>query len=170
MQERHGGSINAVAFNADATICATGGEDRAICLWETTEGKRIGRVSGAHNAGVTSLVFTPKGQIISAGKDRRIILWNVVKDGDQQTLEQAGSFDRRSGEVQLAENVQGLDGLASKLAMQSKWTLDADFPVAKGGIGENLRLLRLLKGKVGITNSTEVFCGEFTIFLPEALA
>jgi WD40 repeat protein len=106
LQERHGGSINAVAFNADATICATGGDDRAICLWETTEGKRIGRVSGAHNAGITSLVFTPKGQVISAGKDRRIILWNVVKDGDQQTLEQAGSFDRRSGEVTQL----GIDG------------------------------------------------------------
>src|SRR5947209_8462139 len=63
-------------------MCATGGEDRAICLWETTEGKLLSRTPGAHGSGVTTLVFTPSGQLISTGKDRRLIVWNFVEGGE----------------------------------------------------------------------------------------
>jgi multidrug efflux pump subunit AcrA (membrane-fusion protein) len=100
LQDRHAATINCVAFNKDGTMCATGGEDRAICLWETTEGKLLGRYKGAHGAGVTSLAFTPAGQLVSAGKDRKVIVWNLVEGGEGgKTLAQASSLDRRSGDV-----------------------------------------------------------------------
>ncbi len=94
--ERHAGAINAVAFNDKGTLCASGGEDRSVCLWETAEGKLLARVRGAHRAGVTSLSFTRQGQLVSVG-DRRILIWNVEKDG--QELKQAAALERRSGEV-----------------------------------------------------------------------
>jgi WD40 repeat protein len=102
LQGRHSAAINVVAFNADGTLCATGGDDRAICLWETTEGKLLGRKSGAHGAGVTSLAFTPGGQLVSAGKDRKLILWNLVEGIGEggKSLVHAGGLDRRSGDVQ----------------------------------------------------------------------
>jgi WD40 repeat protein len=101
LQDRHEGAINAVAFNADGTMCATGGEDRAICLWETSEGKLLGRKKGAHGAGVTSLAFTPRGDLVSAGKDRRIVLWKMVEGGGEggRNLEKVNALDRRGGEV-----------------------------------------------------------------------
>ncbi len=106
----HSGPINAVAFNVDGTICATGGEDRIICLWDTAEGKLIGKVNGAHRLGITSLVFTnpsdkrkkegKKGQLVSAGKDKRLIVWNMTEDSEGGwTLSQAETPLIRSGDV-----------------------------------------------------------------------
>src|SRR5207244_5476844 len=103
------GAINVVAFNNDGSMCATGGEDRAICLWETTEGKLLSRTAGAHGAGVTTLVFTPSGQLISSGKDRRLIAWNFVEGGEGgKTLEKATLPWERRGEVErLSIDPQG---------------------------------------------------------------
>jgi WD40 repeat protein len=100
LQGRHSGAILAVAFNRDGSLCATGGEDRSICLWETGEGKLLSRVSGAHRLGVTSLMFTAKDQLVSAGKDKRLVVWNMVEGGEGgRTLAHVDAFDRRSGDV-----------------------------------------------------------------------
>ena len=81
-------AINAVAFNADGTRCVTGGEDRSICLWDTADGTLLGKVAGAHGAGITSLAFTAKNQVVSAGRDKRLVVWNLVEGGEGgQTLE-----------------------------------------------------------------------------------
>jgi WD40 repeat protein len=98
--ERHTGPVNAVAFSADGKVCATGGEDRSICLWETDEGKLLGRVRGAHQSAVTSLTFTARGQLVSVGRDRRLVVWDVAGEGDGKKLEQALVFDHRSNDVQ----------------------------------------------------------------------
>jgi WD40 repeat protein len=111
LEERHSGAINAVAFSEDGGICATGGEDRSIRLWETAEGKLLGRVSGAHQSGVTSLAFTAKGKLVSVGRDRRLVVWDVVDGGDGKKLVQAMSFDRRSNEVP----VLGVDAEGSRV-------------------------------------------------------
>jgi WD40 repeat protein len=99
LQGRHSGSINAVAFSPDGTMCVTGGEDRSICLWETAEGALLGKVSSAHGQGVTSLTFTSKGQVVSAGRDKRLVVWNLVEGEGGKTLEKAAGYDRRSGDV-----------------------------------------------------------------------
>jgi WD40 repeat protein len=97
LQGRHSGAINAVAFSPNGTLCATGGEDRSICLWETSEGQLLDKVTSAHGQGVTSLAFTVRGQLVSAGRDKRLVLWNLAEGG--KTLKKAGAFDRRSGDV-----------------------------------------------------------------------
>ncbi len=100
LQGRHSGAILAVAFNKDGTLCATGGEDRSICLWDTSDGKLLYREAGAHRLGVTSLVFTAKDQLVSAGRDKRLVVWNLSEAGEGgKSLEHADSFDRRSGDV-----------------------------------------------------------------------
>jgi WD40 repeat protein len=81
-------------------LCATGGEDRAICLWDTSDGSLLSKVAGAHRLGVTSLMFTVKGQLISAGRDKRLLVWNFAEGGEGgKTLSHADTFDRRSGDV-----------------------------------------------------------------------
>jgi WD40 repeat protein len=100
LQGRHSGAIGAVAFSPDGSLCATGGEDRAICLWDTSDGTLLGKVSGAHRLGVTSLMFTAKGQLVSAGRDKRLVVWNLAEGGEGgRTLKEADVFDRRSGDV-----------------------------------------------------------------------
>jgi WD40 repeat protein len=100
LKDPHSGAINAVAFNPEGTRCVTGGEDRTIRLWDTSDGSLLGKVEGAHSAGVTSLAFTAKKQVVSAGRDKRLVVWNLAEGGvNGQTLERAESFDRRSGDV-----------------------------------------------------------------------
>jgi WD40 repeat protein len=100
LEKKHSGAINAVAFSWDGKLCVTGGEDHSICLYETAEGKVLGKFSSAHNSGITSLAFTKKDQVVSAGKDRQLILWNLVEGGEGgKTLAVAASTDRRSGDV-----------------------------------------------------------------------
>ncbi len=96
----HAGPINAAAFSSDGTLCATAGEDRCICLWDAADGALLGKTAEAHGAGITSLTCTSKGQVVSAGRDGRLLVWNLVDDGQGgQTLEKAEEFDRRSGDV-----------------------------------------------------------------------
>jgi WD40 repeat protein len=100
LDSRHTGAINACAFNADGTLCVTGGEDASLILWDVEEGKLLGRVPNAHRAAVTSVVFTAKGQVVSAGRDKRLLVWKISEGGEGgKTLTVERQEDRRSGEV-----------------------------------------------------------------------
>jgi WD40 repeat protein len=96
---RHSGPVNAVCFSPDGTLCATGGDDRAICLWETATGKQLGKLEGAHRAAVTSLQFAAGDRLVSAGRDARLAVWSVTGEEGKKDLELADEFERRSGDV-----------------------------------------------------------------------
>src|SRR5207302_1561167 len=59
LANKHRGPINCVAFSPDGRFCATGGEDRNICLWDTTSGSPLYTLPAGHRGGVTSIQFTP---------------------------------------------------------------------------------------------------------------
>lgn len=92
---QHQGAVLATTFSLDGRYCVTGGEDRNIVLWETETGDVRYRFPEGHRAAVTSLQFTPQGQLVSAGRDNTIRLWDV---GEQQARQRA-VFDRRAGDV-----------------------------------------------------------------------
>ncbi|GIW81812.1 MAG: hypothetical protein KatS3mg105_3619 [Gemmatales bacterium] len=96
MEEKHKGSVNCVAFSPDAAYCATAGDDRVIRIWETATGELKYRLSG-HSGAVTSIVFTPKSQLLSAGRDNTLRLWTLGKQGGR--LE--STIDGRSGNVSV---------------------------------------------------------------------
>ncbi len=83
LSERHKGPITCTAFSPDGVYCATGGEDRAIRLWNTSDGKLIHTLFAAHKAAVTSVQFAQeKGkvlQLVSAGGDNTLHVWNLEK-------------------------------------------------------------------------------------------
>jgi len=94
---RHQGAVLCAAFSTDGTVCATSGDDRTIDLWDAATGKLKGSIRAAHRAAVTSLQFTPSNQLVSAGRDNDLNVWNVEADG--RTTKAGDSFDRRGGEV-----------------------------------------------------------------------
>lgn len=97
---RHVGSVNALAFNKDGTVCASAGEDRAICLWDPATGELLAKKSNAHRAAVTSLAFTPDNRLVSAGRDKRLVVWKVDQpSGGKPSLLQADELTERSGDV-----------------------------------------------------------------------
>src|SRR5207248_2875134 len=77
LQESHRGPILAAAFSADGVLCATGGDDRGLCLWKTATGALVHRVSNAHRGPVTSLaLFSPDGKmVLTAAGENRTQLW-----------------------------------------------------------------------------------------------
>lgn len=101
MADRHKGPVNVLAFSPDGKLCASGGEDYSICLWDVAQGKLLSRKVAAHMAAVTSLSFTPEGKLVSAGRDKRLILWNL----SEGKLEKEGEESGRSNDVA----VLGLD-------------------------------------------------------------
>jgi WD40 repeat protein len=96
LEGRHEGAVNAVAFRPDGLVCATGGDDRAIYLWDTRTGERLGRITGAHKASVTSLHFAGANRLVSAGRDQSLNVWDVIDPAQPKFLQE---YDRRSGEV-----------------------------------------------------------------------
>lgn len=77
LKEKHQGTINCVAFSPDGTLCATGGEDRALRIWSTETGERLHLVAAAHRGPLTAVQFADKGRLFTAGRDRKLIVWDV---------------------------------------------------------------------------------------------
>jgi WD40 repeat protein len=102
---RHVGPVNCVAFSRDGKTCATGGDDLYIRLWETASGKLLSHVT-AHQNAVTSLQFASDAQLVSAGRDGRLVVWNI--DPDRHLLVRSLAIDGRSGDVpQLGVDPEG---------------------------------------------------------------
>lgn len=99
LKSRHSGSIEAVTFNTKGTLCATAGEDRVIRVWNTSTGELVTSRSAAHRAVITSLVFSAKDQLLSASRDKTLVVWSIEEKDDRVALVEAERFAGRSGEV-----------------------------------------------------------------------
>jgi WD40 repeat protein len=97
LKGEHAKAINCVAFSLDGKLCATGGEDRNICIWDVAGGAVQHRISGGHGhrAGITTLQFFPDNRLMSAGRDNKLLLWQIAANGPQLIR----SIADRSGEV-----------------------------------------------------------------------
>jgi WD40 repeat protein len=92
----HANAVTCVAFSPNGKVCATGGEDRSICLWDTASGRRLHREPAAHTATLTWLQFASDDKLVSVGRDKRLLVW-TVEGGALKG--RPGEHDRRSGEV-----------------------------------------------------------------------
>lgn len=93
--ETHHGTVTCLAFSPDGKTCASGGEDREICLWDPATGNLRYRFPNEHRAGITSLQFTPHSQLVSASRDNTVRLWSLT-NREARLLQ---TVDRRSGDV-----------------------------------------------------------------------
>ncbi len=96
MTERHVGPVLSVAFSPDGKTIATCGDDRTIRLWNT-ESRELLQSLLKHSSAVTSVQFASPKRLVSAGKDKRLIVWDVE---DLRRPHEAGPrFEGRSGDV-----------------------------------------------------------------------
>ena len=95
----HKGSVTQVAWRDDSNVLASASEDGTVKLWDMNSGKVL-RSINAHGSGVTDVNFDHEGQILTAGKDNSVKLWDAAgkelkKFGPatEAVLEAAVSFD-----------------------------------------------------------------------------
>jgi WD40 repeat protein len=73
---RHRGHVYCVAFSPDGKALAAGDSYDTVCLWQTSTGRILLRLSG-HGGSVTSLAFSPDGKVLAAGGCRVLCLWDA---------------------------------------------------------------------------------------------
>lgn len=76
---KNGHIVQALAFNSDNTILASGGTDANIILWDLKTFREMRTLKG-HIAPVEALEFDfETGWLYSTGRDNRLIAWNIQK-------------------------------------------------------------------------------------------
>lgn len=98
----HASGIRALAFSPNGAYLATGGVDRQVLIWKV-QGmnlllhvkERLDPRDTAHRGPVTSLAFTPTGDLVSAAADKSILKWRLGADGSELLLALRG----RTGDV-----------------------------------------------------------------------
>jgi WD40 repeat protein len=95
LQGPHHGALTYVAFGPDGQICATGGDDCQVCLWDTLTGKLRYCLPAGHRGPITWLQFTPQARLVSAGADNTLRLWALGQHGGRLET----TLEHRSGDV-----------------------------------------------------------------------
>ncbi|OAY46548.1 guanine nucleotide-binding protein subunit beta-like protein [Manihot esculenta] len=71
----HGGYVNTVAVSPDGSLCASGGKDGVILLWDLAEGKRLYSLDAG--AVINALCFSPNRYWLCAATEHSIKIWDL---------------------------------------------------------------------------------------------
>src|SRR5262249_31407402 len=84
---RHGAAIDILAFSRAGGLLAGGSRDGALCVWDTSTGKEVRRLSGEYHQ-ITSLVFSPDGRRLACAEAGRpaVRVWDVETGSEQPAL------------------------------------------------------------------------------------
>ncbi|CAL0322258.1 unnamed protein product [Lupinus luteus] len=71
----HGGYVNTVAVSPDGSLCASGGKDGVILLWDLAEGKKLYSLEAGSI--IHSLCFSPNRYWLCAATEQGIKIWDL---------------------------------------------------------------------------------------------
>ncbi|MDG0965331.1 MAG: hypothetical protein P8O23_09700 [Opitutales bacterium] len=95
----HKEAITDLSWRADSNIIVSASEEGAVRTWEMINGKQA-KTWNAHSEGTLSAYFDPKGNIVTAGRDKIVKLWqgdgkaiSTIKDFQDIVIEVCYSHD-----------------------------------------------------------------------------
>ncbi|KAL0380140.1 UNVERIFIED_CONTAM: Guanine nucleotide-binding protein subunit beta-like protein [Sesamum angustifolium] len=71
----HSGYVNTVAVSPDGSLCASGGKDGVILLWDLAEGKRLYSLDAGSI--INALCFSPNRYWLCAATESSIKIWDL---------------------------------------------------------------------------------------------
>ncbi|KAM7278542.1 hypothetical protein ACFE04_005676 [Oxalis oulophora] len=71
----HAGYVNTVAVSPDGSLCASGGKDGVILLWDLAEGKKLYSLEAG--AVINALCFSPNRYWLCAASENSIKIWDL---------------------------------------------------------------------------------------------
>ncbi|MDG1326292.1 MAG: hypothetical protein P8P49_11045 [Opitutales bacterium] len=83
----HKEAITDLSWRADSNIIVSASEEGAVRTWEMINGKQA-KTWNAHSEGTLSAYFDPKGNIVTAGRDKIVKLWQ----GDGKAISTINDF------------------------------------------------------------------------------
>ena len=106
---QHRFRVTAVAVSPDSSRLLTADREGYIVLWDAKTGKVIGRMRNSHTGEVVKAEFLGDGsQLLTAGVDRRVALWNIVDtDSGLMTLQRVRQFNHEGMVISLAVSPLG---------------------------------------------------------------
>jgi len=75
----HKAAVTSVSWRPDSKVFASASESGKISFWDVSNaesGKPL-KTFDAHKGGCLSIDFTRKGQLLSGGRDKKVLLWNL---------------------------------------------------------------------------------------------
>lgn len=106
----HNGYLNTVTVSPDGSLCASGGKDGVVRLWDLSEGKDLYLLDAGDI--IHSLVFSPNRYWLVAATSSAIKIWDLeskalVDEIRQPTAENAGKHAQVPYAVSLAWSADG---------------------------------------------------------------
>ncbi|XP_061365018.1 small ribosomal subunit protein RACK1-like [Gastrolobium bilobum] len=80
----HTGYVNCIAVSPDGSVCASGGDDGVIPIWDLAKGKRL--FSFYVESNVHALCFCPSRYWLCAATDHSIRIWDLKNKDVRQDL------------------------------------------------------------------------------------
>jgi len=106
----HNAYVNTVTVSPDGSLCASGGRDGTIRLWDLNEGKHLYSLDGADT--IHQLVFSPTKYWLCAATDAGIKIWDLesktlVAELTKGTFPEFGAKTPNPVPISLAWNADG---------------------------------------------------------------
>ena len=126
-KEAHGGcDVNTLAFNpVNENLFVTGGADSVVNVWDMRKlNNKLHALEGegCHTDGIITVSWLSESRLGSAAKDRRVLIWDLERIGDEQSEE-----DAQDGPPEL---LFGHGGHTDKICDFAWSTYDTDFLAA----------------------------------------